>query len=685
MNKTLSGASQMLFILLVFFGCKNNQAQTDNKFPGTLPVYEVIQTGANDTVEKELSDKFKIPLSELVNRNGALSFTDTSSFLRIPSSPVKDSGTLNILKARAKNEIKDAPIQYDAIDFDSIRNVLIADSAIALKAAEDVFHSPIFHFESIKPKIEHTVFSAFYKDANGKTISVNQPVDTRVNFELYDKNGYLFTGPGAVVKVTFNADYKASNLQYAWRNLKPGRTVKIISVDEAKKRIAKLLPEGAKINLKLVYWCPPFNRQSSPTTILPWYSYTGTIINKNANGRPIEITTKERLIPATDDSAFVPRVRLVAREGSNNLVTASVDVSGGRPPYSYSWTGSNPSILLIDSNTVSYQPIVRTQSIHDTSYNPNIPRQFNENISIIVTDANGISMQVTQVIAVFATQIERSKLNYHGTASYGCESPGEPELWTQERVGWQQGMANSGGGIQSFCWLGNDSWPGDYIKPKVPGTLPATPWINGDIDFSNWGVNTANLVLVNGDGWPDGFTAMYPGAPQSDYNSRVDLYRPTYPAGTILLPIPTYPTYYNTDYKNSWGPIGPNDRLYWLAGLLCECLNPTDADGLTTDERWGPAFGGLHIFTGFASDAAYSAGAFPKAFAEDILGVHGSPQTIKDAWFNACTATNEGIAAAMGPITTGGVSDLNDYYIGQGSRGPTIVGANITGWWYMHQ
>jgi hypothetical protein len=91
------------------------------------------------------------------------------------------------------------------------------------------------------------------------------------------------------------------------------------------------------------------------------------------------------------------------------------------------------------------------------------------------------------------------------------------------------------------------------------------------------------------------------------------------------------------------------------------------------------------MFTGFASSAAYSAGAFPKAFAENILGVNGAAQTIKHAWFNASSSTNEGLAAAMGPITTGGVSDLNDHYIGKGSRGPTISGAGIKGWWYLHQ
>jgi hypothetical protein len=137
---------------------------------------------------------------------------------------------------------------------------------------------------------------------------------------------------------------------------------------------------------------------------------------------------------------------------------------------------------------------------------------------------------------------------------------------------------------------------------------------------------------------------MFPGAPQSDYNSNVYLWRPANPGGTVQLPS----GFTTVDYHGSWGTRGPNDRLYWLAGLLCDCLDEKVGAGLSPTDRWGPAFGGLHMFTGFASGAAYSAGAFPKAFARNILGVSGPPETILSAWLNASTSTNEGTAAAMG-------------------------------------
>ena len=90
-------------------------------------------------------------------------------------------------------------------------------------------------------------------------------------------------------------------------------------------------------------------------------------------------------------------------------------------------------------------------------------------------------------------------------------------------MGWQNGMSTwgAGGGTQSFAWLCDDAWPGDFIEPNPAGTLVATPWVNGDADYANWGINTADLVIDIADGNADLKTAMQPGAPLSEYATAI--------------------------------------------------------------------------------------------------------------------------------------------------------------------
>jgi hypothetical protein len=650
--------------------------------PETLPVYDVTQNGASPAQARALYAALGLPESTPPRGYAPVAYVNPSGYLDVPTRPVTDAAVLDQLKALSRAEGDGADVTYNAIDFDAIRRRTVLDPDAALKAAAAAFAAAGLPLESAAPSVGHTVFEATDTDASGATESVNQPLDTRVTYRFSTQGGIPFIGPGAQLQVTYDAKGGVTELHYAWREVKEGEPVRIVPATEARRRIAKLLPPQSRIRMRLVYWCPPFDNAAAkdkplePVDIIPWYAYTATTGAK---------LTRERLIPATDDRRFVPMVdRLDVSGSGTSRVEASIGIAGGRPPYSVVWTGSNPEVLENRTREVSYVPLARAAPAPGATFQADETVPAMETLSVTAIDANGVPFTSSLTIPVQARPLRPETHDHKGhgkTPSYGCESPGEPEDWVQERVGWQAGMANSGGGTQEFCWLGDNSWPGDYIKPSKPGSLPAKPWINGDADYANWGINTANLVLINGDGNQDSFTAMFPGAPESDYNNDVSLNRPGNPGGTVQLPTQTYAVNYN----GSWGTEGPNDRLYWLAGLLCYCLAPTDGGGLNTHQRWGPAFGGLHMNTGFASDAAYSAGAFPKAFAENILGVSGSAQKIKNAWFNASTSTNEGTAAAMGPITTGHVSDLDDYYVGQGSMGPSIAPSKITGWWYLHQ
>src|SRR5207244_416426 len=100
-------------------------------------------------------------------------------------------------------------------------------------------------------------------------------------------------------------------------------------------------------------------------------------------------------------------------------------------------------------------------------------------------------------------------------------------------------------------------------------TLPSQPWINGDADYSNWGINTADLVLHIGDGNSDGFTQMQPGAPLVDYATSwvgCTVYQPAIGLNGNGFGTPAS---YTVNYANSWGPTGHNATLEWL--LMDDC------------------------------------------------------------------------------------------------------------------
>jgi hypothetical protein len=366
-------------------------------------------------------------------------------------------------------------------------------------------------------------------------------------------------------------------------------------------------------------------------------------------------------------------------------------VRGGTPPYTYVWGGSDPEVSRRAGDSIQYTAQARASQslLRDRSFR--LPTT--ERISVTVVDANGVIVHDQQIVSVHP----HPNLIIHDLLpgpSYGAESPADPGEWTACRVGWQDGMGTSGagGGTQSFAWLGDDAWPGDFIEPKPAGTLVATPWVNGDADYANWGINTADLVIDIADGNSDLKTAMQPGAPLSDY-ATANL-QSTALSNDVSINLNGFgsPASFTVNYANSWGTAGPNDTLEWLLLDDCDMLDPEDGGGLNVAQRWGVAFNGLHVLAGFSS-LDYGDGPFENTVAKNVLGVGGSPQTIVQAWFNAAQSTSAGTAAAMGPaVSIGGgffwITDIDDYYWGKGPVGPTIVPSSFPpgtiGFWFLN-
>ncbi len=660
------------------------------KEPTRLPVYEVVKTGATASEAAVLARRLSIPAKRLLSKGGVIAFIDTTRYLSVPSTTLTTSPLLDKAIAATKNKDTSRKITPTILNVPAASDlhVLLESTAIAKTASA-------FAAAGLTPQFAaasggHHELSLYSMDGQ-KSIIQKLPIDTEVTYRFTDPNGYPIYGPGAQVQITYGPGSRVTRVFYAARRLKVATTVAVISQAEANEQIARLLPRNSAVTSRLVYYAPPLSTARGPRVarLIPWYAYYGTTTVTNPQtGVAMQVKSKIGFIPATRDSRFVPVARLKASGGLQ--VEASVSVTGGRPPYRYLWSGSGSTVSRdSESSTIRYTPQVR---IAPSLMRDRYFRLNRDNlVSVTVLDANGISVLSSQIVSVQAHPVFPPEGRGVSRPTYGSENPGDPLHWTAARIAWNKEMGTLGSGATlSFNWLGDDAWPGDFIRPTPAGTLVATPWIYGDADYANWGVDSADIVLDNADGWPDGTVLMQPGAPATDY-ATASIASPV-SAQTVSINGNGFgvPASYAVNYNASWGPVGPNDTLEWLLLDDCDMLDALDGSNLNVAQRWGPAFGGLHVLTGFASPG-YGDGSFEGGVADDVLGINGPAQTIVQSWFNSAAATGAGTAAAMGPaleILPGlYIYDLGDYFWGKGSVGPTIVpgdypAADIA-YWYL--
>ena len=655
------------------------------KQPTRLPVYEVAKTGATPSEAAILASHLGISPERIRSKDGVVSFVDPTRYLSVPSATTTNSPLLEKAIAATRNKDKSRKITPTVLDAATIPDLHVPaeEAAIAKTAAA-------LGVAGLTPQFAaavagHHEMSLYSK--NGERNFVHSvPIDTEVTYRFTDPNGYPIYGPGAQAQVAYGADSRVTRLFYAARRLKVATTVAVLPQAQANAQIARLLPPNSAITSRLVYYAPPLSH-AAVAQLIPWYAYYGTTMVTNPQtGVATPVKSKIGFIPATRDPRFVPAAKLEVSGGPD--VAASVSVAGGRPPYHYLWSGSE-SATNSTLASIRYTPRFRTARSLVTS--PFFRVQRDEVVSVTVLDANGVSILSSQTVPVQAVPLFPPVGRDVSKPTYGSENPGDPLHWQPARIAWNQEMGTPGDGATlSFNWLGADAWPGDFIRPTPAGTLVATPWVNGDADYANWGVDTADIVLDNADGWTDGTVLMQPGAPASDY-ATASISTPV-SAQTVNVNGNGFgvPASFAVNYNGSWGPVGPNDTLEWLLLDDCDMLVDLDGSNLNVAQRWGPAFGGLHVLTGFAS-LGYGDGPFEGGVADDVLGINTPAQTVVQSWFNSAAATGAGTAAAMGPaieILPGiFICDLNDYFWGKGSVGPTIVPsdypAGVVAYWYV--
>ena len=652
-----------------------------------LPVYRVVTTGIQESQAHQLAEALRIPVKRLRWLDGEASFVDRDKYLAVPSVRIEDPDIVTRFTNATTNHHPDIPIAVTGIDYAALeRHAPFADH-LALKAAAAALESARLTPASARPMVGHTEFITVAIDADGAEREQRRTLlDTHVSYR-FAVDGHPLVGPGAQIQISFAAEGEVTRLIHATRVLEPGPSVAIIDADEIRRRVSCSLADDVAVDVRLVYLAPGLRNALNgasywrPSDIIPWYAVSTTRMATHPDRGEHPLKSRTRLIPATDDTRFAPSVTVAASAGEGSRVTARATVSGGTPPYSFLWGGSNPDTFAERGAAVSYEPLTRdlremlpAQSLRRT-----------ERVSVTVVDANGVSAEANTSLPVTA----RPAPDTHNSVTYGCESPNDPGAWTGDRVAWQNAMSTYGGGSERFCWLADSSWPGDYIEPAKPGTLGAHPWITGDADYKNWGINTANIVFYIGDANPYAFSEMYPGATPAQYNTSA--------GGTVLAPnssvtVEIGSQNYDVPYAGSWGQPYPNDRLQWLPMYACNLLE-NDKSASSPWLSWGQAFNGLHSVLAFDTEAADS-NPFVSDFVLGFLGfqilfITFEPQTIVQSWLSATRATDIGTAAAMGPMTnvdvgvTLGVCNYGDYYWGKGPVGPTIPRNMIHGWWYI--
>jgi Family of unknown function (DUF6345) len=654
-----------------------------------LPVYRVAATGIKESQAHLLARALKISAKGLRWVDGEASFVDRHKYLAVPSVRIEDRDIVARFSEATTNRHPEIPIAVSGVDYAALERHTPFAAGLALRSAADALEGAGLTPASARPIVGHTeLITVAIGDDGAEKEQRRTLLDTYVRHRFV-VDGYPLVGPGAQIQFSFSADGEITRLIHATRTLEPGPSVAIIDAQTIRQRIACSLTDEATVDVRLVYLAPSLRNALSggaywrPSDIIPWYEVTVTrMVTHPGRGFQHPLTSRIRLIPATDDTRFVPSVTVAASAVESSRVNARAIVSGGTAPYSFLWGGSNPDTSAERGAAVSYEPL--TRDLRELIPAQSLTRT--EHVSVTVVDANGVTAEAGASLLVAA----RAAPNTHNSVTYGCESPNDPGAWTGDRVAWRNAMSAYGGGSERFCWLNDSSWPGDYIVPTPPGTLGSHPWITGDADYRNWGINTANMVFYIGDANPYVFAEMYPGAAPSQYNTSAGA---TVEAPNSSVTVEIGSQNYDVPYAGSWGAPYPTDQLQWLPMYACNLLE-NDASASSPWLSWGLAFNGLHSVLAFDTEAADS-NPFVSDFVLGFLGFNFvffafEPQTIVQSWLSAANATDIGTAAAMGPITnvvekgaTIGVWDYGDYYWGKGPVGPTIPRSMINGWWYI--
>ncbi len=607
---------------------KDVKIVSENWLQPCLDEVPVLIPKTDGTTEEQafaLADILNVDPKNLVTDNGKVFFVEPQQFLKLPSFEIQDQQIIDLL-TRDSEDAETQELSFEGLDFGAIKDLNPVDPRQATSSFSNALQQVELLPSLGTPEPTHTMFKVF--DLDGKPI-LEQPVDTRINF-MQSFNGIPISGPGAKVSATFAPDSgEISHLLVANRQLDEGPKVKIISPTEAAIRCAESNPGiKAQYNPQLMYYAPALS-EKKVNAMIPCYECNGKIMSDSGELSDILST----MIPATEDRQYVPQISLSAgTEGST--VFAGVQVSGGASPLSYSWISSSTDLSDETGSSLSYDVLTREGGLVE------------ENIKVVVTDGNGISVAAVKTLIIDSLKgLEKQNIGTLsiGRVDYGIERA-VSDLGGPEQSGYKNVMSANGIARQ-FNWTGASSWERDFKDTDEVAT---------GLDHNY--TDDVDQTLYIGHGSPSGFT----------FESSQD-------DGALRY----------WEVEDSWG-----DRdCEWMCILSCQVLKE-DASGGKWWERWGPAFNGLHLLLGYDTNARANTDT-TRVFAEYQMGrqfffITLNPVPVRSAWFlaKAEEQPSDRVAVAMGVVGPGGaISNYNDYFWGRGPTGPDIRRNNIQAYW----
>ncbi len=339
-----------------------------------------------------------------------------------------------------------------------------------------------------------------------------------------------------------------------------------------------------------------------------------------------EVQLLRRRVPAIRDAALIPAISLGVYEEGGTIYVSS-DVSAGN--WGQEWSSNAADLSgYSDFSAFTILPQV-TSAISRIS------------VQLQVRNNNGVVAQRTSWISLHPPQINKPlPAEGRGVLDFGVERA-VSDLGAANQAGFARRFQNAGV-TQSFNLNPPDAWQRDFKA--------------GETGLDAYFADNTDIVLYIGHGWGGAFT----------FETAED--------SSQLQPSDVYHTWGNWDNE-------------WMALLSCEVLKG-DYNGQSWNQRWGPAFDGLHLLLGFQTLASDDPDFAPR-FADYLLGRNfpgvGITVTlpVRDAWMTAKEEEQpeDREVVIMGVYGDQGVSNYQDYYWGQGQVGPDIRADKVRGYW----